>query len=216
MTMRIHCGSILEVSADALVNPANSFLRHSGGLAFVIDRCAFGNTHNANVREDWPLVARGHDVIDVSKVGPGHQEEWTAYIDVIREYSEFRPGLVPTGAAVLGPPGALCRRFKAIIHAVGPIWGGGNYLERSLLFSAYAEALSRAEKAGFESIAFPAISAGVFGVPIDVVATVAVRVCQSTDLDVIFALMADDHVAAFEGAMNRRNVERYSGQVKIP
>ena len=64
---------------------------------------------------------------------------------------------------------------KYVIHAVGPIWRGGNADEDVLLASCYWSALDVAAQAGATSIAFPAISCGAYGFPIDRAARIAVE-----------------------------------------
>ena len=67
-------------------------------------------------------------------------------------------------------------RLKArhVIHAVGPVWGGGGQNEEALLASCYRTALDLAAETGLTSIAFPAISTGVYRFPGDLAARVAV------------------------------------------
>jgi O-acetyl-ADP-ribose deacetylase (regulator of RNase III) len=68
-----------------------------------------------------------------------------------------------TGRAAITPGFQLPARY--IIHAVGPRWSGGRHGERELLAGAYASALQLAADNGCRSIAFPLISAGIFGYP---------------------------------------------------
>jgi O-acetyl-ADP-ribose deacetylase (regulator of RNase III) len=65
-------------------------------------------------------------------------------------------------------------KAKHVIHAVGPVWGGGDKDEDDLLASCYRSALALAAEHGLASIAFPAISTGVYGFPADRAARIAV------------------------------------------
>ena len=76
----------------------------------------------------------------------------------------------PTGEARITPAFAI--NAEHIIHAVGPKYRDGSAAERALLASAYASALQLADDAGLESIAFPAISTGIYGFPPEAAAPV--------------------------------------------
>ncbi|PJJ72644.1 O-acetyl-ADP-ribose deacetylase (regulator of RNase III) [Diaminobutyricimonas aerilata] len=109
------------------------------------------------------------------------------------------PDGLPTGHAVATGAGRLPARW--VIHTVGPVWSRRE--DRTpLLESAYRESLRVAAELGAESVAFPAVSAGVYGWPMDDAARVAVRTAQATGGVplVRFVLFSDDALAAFEHA----------------
>lgn len=72
-------------------------------------------------------------------------------------------GGCPTGSAVMTGAGQLSA--KKILHAVGPVWGGGSKKEPQLLESCYETCFRLAKESGLKSLAFPAISTGVYGYP---------------------------------------------------
>lgn len=86
-------------------------------------------------------------------------------------------GGCPTGGAVITTAGRL--KAKHVIHAVGPVWSGGQMNEDALLASAYRESMRLARANGLKSVAFPAISTGVYGFPKDR----AARIALTTVLD---------------------------------
>jgi O-acetyl-ADP-ribose deacetylase len=81
-------------------------------------------------------------------------------------------GGCPTGQVRATPGFRL--KAKHVIHAVGPVWRGGSNGEPALLASAYREALLAAEALGARVVAFPAISTGVYGYPLDAATAIAV------------------------------------------
>jgi len=83
------------------------------------------------------------------------------------------PDGCPTGSAVISGAGKLPARY--VIHAVGPVWKGGNHGEPELLAGAYRRSLELAVEHGCRSVAFPALSAGAYGYPIDQAARIALR-----------------------------------------
>jgi O-acetyl-ADP-ribose deacetylase (regulator of RNase III) len=100
-------------------------------------------------------------------------------------------------------------RLKAphVIHTVGPIWQGGGSGEAELLADAYANSLALARSNGLVSIAFPAISTGVYGYPADQAAKIAVRTvaailrANSHFARVVFCCFARQSVAHHEQAL---------------
>jgi O-acetyl-ADP-ribose deacetylase (regulator of RNase III) len=90
--------------------------------------------------------------------------------DLARELRQFSG--CPTGSAVITRGYRLPARY--VIHAVGPIWRGGNENERELLISAYEASFARArEESTIRTIAFSAISTGVYGFPKEPAAEIA-------------------------------------------
>jgi O-acetyl-ADP-ribose deacetylase (regulator of RNase III) len=124
-------GDLTEEEADALVNAANSYLQHGGGVA------------GALVRKGGPQIQAESD-------------EWVR-----------RHGPVPTGGVAITGAGRL--RARAILHTVGPVWSGGTRGEtrgeEQQLAEAIRNTLEAARAQGYERIAMPAISTGIFGFP---------------------------------------------------
>lgn len=86
-------------------------------------------------------------------------------------------GHCPTGAARITPGFAL--KARHVIHAVGPVWHGGGQNEAGLLASCYRTSLQIAKQIGARSIAFPAISTGIYGYPLDQATAVAVATVRA-------------------------------------
>lgn len=124
-------GDITEVEADAIVNAANSYLSHGGGVAYAI----------------------------VKKGGYKIQEESDEYVR--------KHGPVSVGDVAVTSAGRL--KAKYIIHAVGPRYG----IETDdKLESAIRKSLEKAEELKLSSIAFPAISTGIYGYPYEICARI--------------------------------------------
>ncbi|MDX6684845.1 MAG: O-acetyl-ADP-ribose deacetylase [Baekduia sp.] len=110
-----------------------------------------------------------------------------------------------TGDAKATGGGRLTARH--IIHTVGPVWRGGDAGEAELLASAHRRSLEVAEELGARSVAFPAISTGVYGYPVDQAAAVAVATVRAMEPElrnvqlVRFVLFSDAALQTFERAL---------------
>lgn len=106
----------------------------------------------------------------------------------------------PTGDARITPGFNLKARF--VIHAVGPTWSGGGAGEAALLKGAYRASFRLAREHGLQSIAFPAISTGIFRYPLEAATDIAVAVARdpatTTGLDeVVFACFSEGVLEAY-------------------
>lgn len=114
----------------------------------------------------------------------------------------------PTGEARITTGGRLPARY--VIHAVGPVYLDGNHGEPELLASAYRSTLALAEEHGVETLGLPAISAGVYGYPVDEVARIALKTAADHFLAgegslkaVTFVLFSASTMAVFEEALEK-------------
>ena len=137
-TLSLAVSDIATVTADAIVNAANSALAGGGGVDGAIHRAA-GPELMSELRRRYPLGT-------------------------------------PTGSAVLTTAGRLPARW--VVHAVGPVWRGGGSDEARLLASAYRSALELAAGAGARSVTLPAISAGIYGYPVDEAARIGLATAR--------------------------------------
>jgi O-acetyl-ADP-ribose deacetylase len=108
-----------------------------------------------------------------------------------------------TGDAKATGAGRLPARY--VIHTVGPIWEGGERGEEELLASCHRRALELAAELGCRSVAFPAISTGIYGYPVEQAAPVAVAAVRAAAVPPVelvrFVLFSDGHLAAFEKSL---------------
>ena len=109
-----------------------------------------------------------------------------------------RLGGCPTGDARITPGFRL--KARHVIHAVGPIWRGGGHGEAALLAGAYRASLARLREVGGASIAFPAISTGIYGYPRDEATRIVVSTCREhgAGLDITVACFDSATLALYE------------------
>jgi O-acetyl-ADP-ribose deacetylase len=111
-----------------------------------------------------------------------------------------------TGDAKITPGFRL--KARHVIHAVGPVWHGGTHDEPDLLASCYRRALSLANAEGLHSIAFPSISTGVYGYPIEHAAPLAVGAVREhvggrTSIEeVIFCCFSQSDLEVYERVLS--------------
>ena len=114
-------------------------------------------------------------------------------------------GRCATGSAAITPGFAL--PAKHVIHAVGPVWHGGGRGEAALLAGAYRAALALCREHGLASVAFPAISTGIYGYPLDEAARVSVAAVrdwhEALPERVVFALFGAAAERTFRAVLER-------------
>jgi O-acetyl-ADP-ribose deacetylase len=104
-----------------------------------------------------------------------------------------------TGDAKATTAGELPARW--VIHTVGPVWHGGSSGEPELLASCHRRSIGVAQELGARTLAFPAISTGVYGYPVDEAARIALAAVGDHELDLVrFVLFDAAALAAFEAA----------------
>lgn len=110
-----------------------------------------------------------------------------------------------TGDAKLTKGYRLPARF--IIHTVGPVWRGGTSGEPELLASCYRRSMALAGAQGVRSIAFPSVSTGIYGYPIELAAKVAVTTVRdaaneaASVREVVFCCFSTSDLAVYEAAL---------------
>lgn len=116
-------------------------------------------------------------------------------------------GGCPTGQAVITTGGNL--KAKYVIHTVGPVYQGGNKGEAQLLQSAHLESLKLASARNLKSIAFPAISTGVYGYPVNEAARIALKTAidylrEHSDIELVrFVLFGRKTYDIFAGELKK-------------
>ena len=138
--------------------------------------------------------------------GAIHRAAGPELLTACRALPEVSPGVrCPTGEARITPGFRLKARY--VIHTAGPVWRGGGHNERELLASCYRTSMAMAHEHRIETIAFPAISCGVYGFPIDEAAQIAVREIRAaltaapTIASVLIVAFGDDVHAALSNAV---------------
>lgn len=128
---------------------------------------------------------------------------------ILSECMEIRrtryPHGLPTGEAVITVGGDL--KARHVIHTVGPVWRGGGSGEEKLLAAAYRNSLRVAVENGLKSIAFPSISTGAYGYPVEKAARTALAAVkgfieENTTLDeVVFVLFSEQDYEVYGRAL---------------
>lgn len=151
---------------------------------------AIGNAANTALRGGGGVDGAIHRA-----AGPG----------LLAELRRRYPDGTPTGTAVATGGHHLPARW--VLHAVGPVWRGGTHGEEERLAGAYRSSLHLADELDLRSVAFPAISMGIYGYPPEEGARVAVRTVAAhlggqTQLQLVrFVLFSDDTHDLFEAAL---------------
>ena len=134
--------------------------------------------------------------------GAIHRAAGSGLLDELRRRY---PDGTPTGTAVATDGHDLPARW--VLHAVGPIWRGGGHGEEELLAGAYRSCLRLADELGARSVAFPAISMGIYGYPPEdgarvAVGSVASHLAGSTRIELArFVLFSDDTFDVFAATL---------------
>ena len=141
--------------------------------------------------------------------GAIHRAAGPQLLAACRALPEVRPGVrCPTGEARITPGFDLPARH--VIHTVGPVWEGGESGEPDLLASCHVESLRLADMHDLEAIAFPAISCGVYGYPVQAAAAIAVRAVRewlaahARPRRVVFCCFGGSALRAFRVALDLR------------
>jgi O-acetyl-ADP-ribose deacetylase (regulator of RNase III) len=138
--------------------------------------------------------------------GAIHRAGGPAILAECKQIRDVQGPCAPGGAVITGG-GNLAA--KHVIHAVGPIWRGGTTNEADILASAYRTSLALAQAFELKTVAFPSISTGAYGYPVDLAAAVAIKTvsefCQIDDSleEVRFVLFDEFTFNAYADALNQ-------------
>ncbi|MCS7121325.1 MAG: [protein ADP-ribosylglutamate] hydrolase [Archaeoglobaceae archaeon] len=139
LKLKLFQGDITQSGAEVIVNAANKYLEHGGGVAAAIAKACVGSTHEyTRISKEEMLKQIGRNYLEHGEV-------------------------VVTPAMKLEEKGT-----KYVIHTVGPICSGvWNDDLKTKLYLAFKAPLEKAEEMKLKTIAFPAVSAGIYGCPIE-------------------------------------------------
>ncbi|UXI68891.1 O-acetyl-ADP-ribose deacetylase [Tahibacter amnicola] len=145
--------------------------------------------------------------------GAIHRAAGRALLEECLAIPQVRPHVrCPTGEARLTGGHRLPARH--VIHTVGPVWYGGDKGEPALLAACYAQRLRLAQANDIRTIAFPAISCGVFGYPLDAATRVAIETIHVETLQptgiarIYFCAFSKDVAAAYQRALSALGTAR--------
>lgn len=169
MKIELRKGDITKVTADAIVNAANSSLLGGGGVDGAIHR------------------AGGKEILEECIL--------------IRD----RQGGCPTGEAVITTAGNLPAKY--VIHTVGPVWNQGRSGEPDKLRNCYRNSLRLASENQCKVIAFPNISTGVYGYPLNEAADIAIQTVRESEFSdiekVIFVCFGEENFRLYEEKLGK-------------
>ena len=138
--------------------------------------------------------------------GAIHRAAGKELFDACFKVPEVRPGVrCPTGEARITPGFKLPAKF--VIHTVGPVYRDGQHGEPERLANCYRNSLALAAQNGCKSVAFPCISTGVYGYPIEDAAEIAVREAEAFlrghNMEIVFCCFSSRDKAVYEELLKK-------------
>lgn len=142
--------------------------------------------------------------------GAIHDAAGPELLEACRSFPFVAPNIrCPTGQARITKGFRLPARY--VIHTVGPVWTGGRSGEAELLAECYKNSLALADEHGIRSIAFPAISCGAFGYPVEEACSIAVEsidraLTSESNIESVLLMAFEEHLAEVlsDALTNRR------------